>query len=156
MTDLRFLTPDDWSLWRDVRLKSLADSPDAFGSTYEREAAYDEAAWREWVERANPVVVSEGTEPLAIGGVLVDDDGEALVIAMWVEPEHRGRGLSRQVLDALVAWARERRLPVVIGHNRDNPVARAAYLSYGFVPTGASQPLRPGSDAICDELRLPD
>lgn len=154
MAEPCFLTADDWRLWRDVRLRSLSDAPDAYGSTYDREAAYDEAAWRAWVERAHPVVIGEES-PVACGGILVTDGGEALVIAMWVAPDHRGEGLSRAILDALVGWARERDLPVVIGHNRANPVAAAAYRSYGFVPTGESEPLRPGSDAVCDVLRLP-
>ena len=155
MTAPRFLAPDDWEIWRDLRLRSLAESPEAYGSTYEREATYDEAAWRQWVERANAVVAFDDGTPVACGGVLVNDAGEALVIAMWVAPDHRGRGLSRVILDAVVDWAHERGLPLVIGHNRDNPIARAAYLSYGFVPTGESQPLREGSDAVCDVLRLP-
>jgi len=154
-TELRFLEPDDWETWRDFRLRSLADSPDAYGSTYEREVVYDETAWRAWVERANPVIAFDGGTPVACGGVIVNDAGEALVIAMWVVPEHRGRGLSKLILDAVVSWGRARDLPLVIGHNRANPVARAAYLSYGFVPTGKSEPLREGSTAVCDELRLP-
>jgi len=153
-TEPRFLEPDDWETWRDFRLRSLADSPDAYGSTYEREVGYDEPAWRAWVERANPVVAFDGETPVACGGVIVNDAGEAMVIAMWVVPMYRGRGLSKGILDAVVGWARERDLPVVIGHNRANPVARAAYLSYGFVPTGQSEPLREGSDAVCDVLRL--
>ena len=155
MAELRFLTAEDWETWRDIRLRSLADSPDAYGSTYDREVAYDEAGWRTWVERANAVIAFDGGTPVACGGVLVNDAGEALVIAMWVAPEHRGQGLSRVILDAVVGWGREHGLPLVIGHNRDNPVARAAYLSYGFVPTGESEPLRKGSDAVCDVLRLP-
>ena len=152
---IHFLAADDWELWRDLRLRSLADTPDAYGSTYEREAAYDETRWRDWVDTAHPVIIDEGGEPVACGGVIVTDAQEAVVIALWVVPTHRGRGLSGAILDALVGWARERDLPVVIGHNRANPVARAAYLSYGFVPTGHSEPLREGSDAVCDVLRLP-
>jgi GNAT superfamily N-acetyltransferase len=155
MPELRFLTADDWETWRDVRLRSLADSPDAFGSTYAREVAYDETAWRSWVETAHAVVVTDDGAPVACGGVLVNHADEALVIAMWVAPDCRGRGLSRLILDAVVGWGRERGLPLVIGHNRENPIARAAYLSYGFVPTGESEPLREGSDAVCDVLRLP-
>src|SRR6185312_1257132 len=40
MATLHALAPDDWESFRDIRLRSLADSPDAFGSTWERERAF--------------------------------------------------------------------------------------------------------------------
>jgi hypothetical protein len=32
MIELTVLTPDDWPLWRELRLRALTESPEAFGS----------------------------------------------------------------------------------------------------------------------------
>lgn len=154
MTELRQLTPDDWALWAGIRLRSLADAPDAFGSTLERESAFVESDWR--ARMTNPaVVVLDDDRPVACGAVFPNRPGRAAIVAMWVDPAARGRGLSRRVLDALVASMAGSGLTLELGVNRSNPVARAAYLSYGFVETGQTHPLREGSGQVCDILELP-
>ncbi|MGH2680614.1 MAG: hypothetical protein ACRDG8_09080 [Actinomycetota bacterium] len=38
----------DWAAFREVRLRSLLESPDAFGSTYGAESSQPEQARRDW------------------------------------------------------------------------------------------------------------
>ena len=139
MSELRRLRPDDWEAFREIRLRSLADSPDAFGSTLERERAYTEDDWRQRL--TGPVYVVHDPGPVAVGG-LFDKDGVFHVWGMWTDPAHRGRGHARRVLDALIAPDVE----AVLDVNVANTGARAAYERYGFVGTGQFEPLRPGSD----------
>jgi predicted GNAT family acetyltransferase len=140
----RRLTPDDWAVLRDVRLRALTDSPDAFGSTLEREQGFDEQEWRR--RMVSPVLVIEvGGYPVAMAGTF-PNDGVLQVWGMWTDPSHRGRGDARALLDALVGPAIAEGDAVALHVNTANPGARAFYESYGFVGTGELEPLRPDSD----------
>lgn len=148
MSEVRRLGPDDWETFRAIRLRSLADSPDAFGSTLEREQGFTEADWR--TRLSGPVVVVDDPDPVAVGGTF-DDDGALHVWGMWTDPDHRGRGHARAVLDALVRPG----TPTVLDVNVANTGARALYLRYGFVATGKLEPLRPGSEQRIELMVLP-
>ena len=154
MCEVRRVGPDDWEAWRDIRLRSLRDSPDAFGSTYEREAAFEEADWREQADGRPGVLVLEDGPPVALGGGFAAD-GALQVFGMWTEPAHRGRGHARAILDVVTGWAAERELPVELHVALVNPVARRVYETYGFVATGELEPLRPGSEIQIELMRLP-
>ena len=39
----RIYAPADWQEYRDIRLRSLQDSPDAFGTTYPEAAKYPDS-----------------------------------------------------------------------------------------------------------------
>jgi ribosomal protein S18 acetylase RimI-like enzyme len=147
MTEVRRIGPDDWELFRDVRLRALEDSPDAFGSTLERERAFTEADWRRRL--SGPVVVVFDPAPVSMGG-LFDDNGVGHVWGMWTDRAHRRRGHARAVLDALFPPEG----PVQLHVNVANLEARAAYERYGFAGTGVLEPLRPGSDQRMELLVL--
>ncbi|MGA8248384.1 MAG: GNAT family N-acetyltransferase [Nocardioides sp.] len=147
MATVRRLGPDDWEVFRDIRLRSLADTPDAFGSTLEREQSFTEADWR---QRLNgPVYVVTDPGPVAVGG-LFDDEGVGHVWGMWTDPAHRGHGHAHRILDALIAPETD----VVLDVNLANEAARAAYVRYGFVGTGRLEPLRPGSAQVMERMVL--
>ena len=150
--ELRRLGPDDWQVLRDIRLRALAESPDAFGSTLDRERDFDEKDWRRRLVRPVFAVLADD-RPVAMAGAFTDG-GRLQVWGMWTDPAHRGRGHARALLDALVGDAVDEGRPVSLHVNTANSVARAAYESYGFVPTGELEPLRPGSDQRIELMRL--
>ena len=147
MATLRRLGPDDWEDFRDIRLRSLADSPDAFGSTLTREQQFTEADWRRRV--SGPVYVVLDEAPVAVGGTF-DHEGVPHVWGMWTDPDHRGRGHARAILDALIPPGTAAELDV----NITNGDARAVYERYGFVGTGEVEPLRPGSAQQIERMVL--
>lgn len=158
MSDLlvRVAVPDDWATWRDLRLRALQDSPSAFGSTHERERAFDEAAWRERIQGRDGVSVLAWLDGTAVGmgGGFQDLPGFLHVVAMWTEPVHRGRGAGAAVLQALEDWAAARDLRLHLDVNVANPGARALYERCGYVATGETRPLREGSAESVERMVL--
>lgn len=163
MPIIRRLEAHEWRAYRDLRLRALADAPDAFGSTLEAERERPDEAWIERVASGAvspwsfPVVATERDElvGLAWGRILPEAPETAHVFQMWVAPEARGQGCGALLLDAVVAWARDAGARhVLLGVTRGDTPARRLYDRAGFRPAGDPEPLRPGSSLLSQPMRL--
>lgn len=65
---------------------------------------------------------------------------EYYVLNVFTEPEHRGRGLSKRLMRAIVAWARGRRAVQVSLHASN--MGRPVYEAVGFEPRSGEMRLR--------------
>ena len=149
--DIRPATPDQWRTSRDLRLRALADAPDAFCSTLEHEQGFDELAWRSRLERAHTVFAWAG--PDAVGAATGKPDpheaGGREIVGMWVDPAHRGTGVAAALVAELVAWARAEGSPsIALWVAEDNHPARRLYEKCGFIATGERDVMRPGVDQV--------
>lgn len=147
---VRRLGPDDWRELRALRLRALADAPDAFGATLAEEEAQPEASWLRWFGPGDRVVIVAEVRGrlvgMAAGGPAPSDEPSAGLYSMWVEPAARGTGVAGAIVNAVVEWAREAGFPVLgLGVTISNDRAIALYERLGFVDTGRRFPLRPGS-----------
>lgn len=167
MIDVRRITPDEAQVLRAVRLAALADTPAAFGSTLDRELAFDDA---DWSNRA--VAGSVGDERCTflawhtdgwvvgiVGGYrLGPTEGAPTsravdLVSMWTDPSVRRAGIGRRLIDAVVEWARTAGADrVELWVTRGNDPAQHLYESMGFTATGDHQPLP--SDPCKDEIRM--
>jgi GNAT superfamily N-acetyltransferase len=146
---------DDWPTWREIRLRALADSPSAFGSTYARELAFTEQDWRRRLSGDGVcVLVEDDGRPVGMGGGFPDLPGFLHVVAMWVDPAHRGRGVGHAVLRGVDTWAQRRGLRLHLDVNTANAAARRSYERFGFAGTGETRPLREGSDEVVERMVL--
>jgi GNAT superfamily N-acetyltransferase len=151
----------DWEELREVRLRALADAPDAFSSTLEQEAALPEEVWRRWAEggpASADFIAREGAVGIGMAAIFAASSvpGRMQLVAMWVDPRHRRRGVARALVDQAVRWAGDRQAREVILWVADqNTAARMVYERVGFRPTGERQPL-PSNPALTESmLRLP-
>jgi GNAT superfamily N-acetyltransferase len=146
--EIRPTTEDDWEPLRDIRLRALADAPQAFGSTLERERDRTEAEWRQWAGRGRSddgvmfVAVDGGLFVGLAGGYPEDDPDAAHLVSMWVDPSRRRTGAGRALVEAVLSWAKQRGAHEVNLWATDaNEPALALYRSCGFEPTGDHQAL---------------
>jgi len=158
------LRPEYWRAWRELRLRALAESPEAFGSTYEENVRLTAETCQRRVralaapagDRTMFVAVDSATgEWIGCAGGYVDIGGTPNLISMWVAPEHRGRGVGTSLVGAVIDWARAGghvrvRLDVV----RSRGSAERLYGRLGFRHTGRSTPMPRDPDLVEDEMVL--
>ena len=140
--------PDDWRASKQLRLGALASSPASFSSTLERELQFDDEVWRTRLERAATffAVDDDGTFVGTVTGIGDrHEPGGREVVAMWVDPEWRGRGVGGALMDAVVEWARaEGAASIALWVADGNDAARRLYERRGFVDTGERDVIREG------------
>lgn len=130
---------------RDTRLRALADSPGAFGSTHAGESARPDSFWQEraaaaaaGLDRVGLIAESPtGWVGMVSGFEEREDPARSWLVGMWVDPAWRGRGVGRALVDEVIAWARTRgtrRLWLEVAIT--NLAAIRLYQRCGFVATG--------------------
>lgn len=138
---------------RAIRLRALADAPEAFGSTLDDARRRDRDAWETQIEQLPTFVWREGEADLGmVRSAPHDGDREAAyLISMWVAPEARGRGIGAALVGEAVAWARRRGLRrLVLDVAEQNASARRLYERCGFVATGATGSLPPPREQVLE------
>jgi ribosomal protein S18 acetylase RimI-like enzyme len=136
------LTPDDWQVYRALRLEALRTEPQAFGSDYASNLQRSESSWRERLEESEAGekgwirFARRGDQLVGMLGGYVSEDDPAVVdvISMYVQPAHRGQGISKQLMSALLHTLSQHsqferaRLTV----NIKQTAALKLYTSFGF------------------------
>lgn len=152
--NVRVLAPKDLEKYKLIRLVSLKESPDSFGSTYEREASFTDF---EWLVRLAPssegmislplVAEMNGKEVgLALGLIRDSDPKVACIYQMWVSPGARGKGIATSFLKRIESWAIEKECTsMALSVTTINRAAVGLYRSYGFNPVGALEELSAGA-----------
>lgn len=165
MTDyvLHELAACDWSDYRAIRLRSLQDSPDSFASLFEREVQFSTEQWQARLglspSMLDAVAVAAVADESYVGLVssIIDssDPHTAHLFQMWVDPDHRGEGVGRALVQHIIQWAVNRHVgSLQLSVTQTNLQAIALYQSLGFAPEGALEPLRAGSFLQCQPMTL--
>lgn len=137
---IRPLTSTDATTFRDLRLRALAEAPEAFGASLEEEGDQPLDAF---ARRLAP------PEPSQVFGALRDDHGLTgiagflaytglktrhigLLWGVYVAPQWRSSGIGAALLDAVIDHARQHVLVLHADVGVDNHAARRLYESRGF------------------------
>lgn len=145
---------------REVRLRALADAPEAFGSTSERELARSTADWQRWLAPGATFLFdaeSDGAGAVGLVAVVVLADEPAVrqLMAVWVDPAARGTGAADALVQSALTWARaDGAARARVEVYESNGTARRLYERHGFRPTGRVSPADEGG-RIGVELERP-
>jgi GNAT superfamily N-acetyltransferase len=157
---IRAIGGEEWPLWRELRLRALADSPDAFRSTLEEESSQPDEWWAEIIgttaehPRGGLWVATVHGEPAGILFGRIDPAYTTLHVgAMWVAPEFRSHGVGPRLVEAAVDWAKGSGVSLAeLWVTEGNARAAAFYQRHGFRPADDTQALRLGSDLTVRKL----
>jgi ribosomal protein S18 acetylase RimI-like enzyme len=148
--ELRALSPDDWRIWRSMRLAALAESPSAFGS---RLADWlgdgdREDRWRGRLSipgsrnlvaalRGEPSGMASGVPFTGSARLAAVEPGAVELISLWVAPSARGHGVADALIEDIAVWAAGLRSTAIrLSVREDNARAIALYRRRGFEATG--------------------
>ncbi|MFT4615892.1 MAG: ribosomal protein S18 acetylase RimI-like enzyme [Minisyncoccia bacterium] len=160
--------------FREIRLCALHTDPAAFDSTYERELAFSDAAWRGHLASfaGHPGAVlavytaattggsaapgagpNQVASPVGIVGVNLPEPTDAAIWGMWVAPESRRRGLAAELLHNAEAWAAKSGADTAtLWVHRSNIEAQALYHSRGYKLVEPDDLPADVPDACCAEV----
>jgi GNAT superfamily N-acetyltransferase len=157
---IRTIGAEEWPVWRDLRLRALADAPDAFRPTLEEESSQSDQWWgeliRATVEHPRGGLWVAWADDEAVGMLFgrVDEEHTVLEIgAMWVAPDVRRQSVGTGLMEAAIEWARGLGVSVAsLWATEDNAGAGAFYRRHGFQATEVTDALRPGSHLTVRKL----
>lgn len=139
MFHIEKILPDQWHVFKDLRIRALKDTPDSFSSSAEEEKLFEDKIWKERLdqkESATFVALTELSEPIGLV-VGAPYDGEAGLFSMWVSKEWRQRGIATYLVHAVIEWARlEGYSKLLLDVGDENLPAIQLYRSQGFIKTG--------------------
>lgn len=134
------LKPEEWQLYRDIRLKALKEEPQAFGSTYVDNSKRPDEFWMQRLDDASKMfsqwLVFAKVDKKIVGmvGAFLEKLDEAHVIAVYVVPEAREKGISKMLMKELLAKIKTNGeiKKIVVDVNPEQVAALNLYKHSGF------------------------
>ena len=147
MYEIRALTVADTEAFRQVRLDALHLHPVAFGAAYEDEAALDHAQFAERLSTPGFIRFGAFDEQGGLVGLVglqlrpgVKQRHKAFLFSMYVDAAHRSTGLAQQLVQAVIAGAREAGAILLhLSVSSGNAPAQRLYRRMGFTVYGVER-----------------
>jgi RimJ/RimL family protein N-acetyltransferase len=137
--EIRRLTPEDASSYRALRIRALWEFPEAFTSSFEEDEQQPIEMWETRLAGENSVFWGAFQAEQLCGMVGMERETraknrhKARVVGMYVSAEYFGTGMGKALIDALLGYARESGVEVlVLTVTEGNAVAESFYAGAGF------------------------
>lgn len=134
----RKLTVNDWPILKLIRLEALTLHPNFFSPSSD-EFKFTEADWKERLNNsdgANFGLFNEKNEIIGLTGIFRDRENreQAWMVASFLKPDYRRRGLTKHLYEARIQWAKEQNgiNLLIVHHREDNEISRKAHQKFNF------------------------
>lgn len=142
MRDIKIkqLLEHDWQFAKSIRLLALQQNPDVFLSSYDEESQYEDSVWKNQLKITDGATFGlfDDNQIIGITGVFTwrgDASGKTAILSMsFIDSAYRGKGYSRLLYDARIAWAKQQDSfdKLRVSHREGNEASRMANQSFGF------------------------
>jgi ribosomal protein S18 acetylase RimI-like enzyme len=141
--EFRRLGSADAAAYRELRLAALRNNPEAFGSTFERESTEPLAWFGGRLDKGPVFGAFRSSELVGTAGFMLregeKEKHKGLLWGMYVRPDARNAGIGRQLIEAVIDYARHHAELIQLSVVSDNVRARGLYASLGFIEYGVEK-----------------
>lgn len=156
MVEVKSLLAHQWPLLKSVRLRALANAPEAFSTTLAQALSWSDSDWQERARRFDisppataRIAYVDGAPCGMISCYSSEPDGQADgpaadLTAVWVDPKGRGQGVGEALVASVVMWANAHDIKTLEAWVMEsNRRAIAFYKKVGFQEVGHRRPYEP-------------
>jgi GNAT superfamily N-acetyltransferase len=132
---------NDAMMLRAIRLESLLDTPEAYGSTYDEASTWSDDRWRTAARQWHFYLAECDDEVVGMvsGGLNDVAPGTHWMYGMYVSPVARSTGVAASLVEATCDWAVEQGADALYLHVTESVArARVFYERSGFLATGVT------------------
>ena len=148
----------DAVLYRHIRMEALRVHPEAFGSTFETEAAHPLSWFADRLGSSTMLGGFRDAELVAIAGLAIQQGPKqahkGMIWGMYVRSDARRTGIGRRLVEAILDLARGRVELIQLTVIRDNEPARRLYASAGFLEYGIEKNALKQDGRYYDEILM--
>ncbi len=138
------LPPEQWRRYREIRLESLREEQQAFGSSYADMEQRPETYWQERLadathgEKSWLFFAQRGEQLIGMIGAFFDEVQEAAhIVSVYVTKKERGKGVGKVLMERILAeiGKNEGIHKAFLGVNQEQTAAVEMYRHFGFMVT---------------------
>ena len=134
------LSPADWQSWKGIWLEALQEEPSCFANSYEELAIKNDEYWKKFCfDNTIFCVFCDGNVVGCIGFQVYEMDQmnhKGRLFSLYVNARHRGKGIAKNLIDAVIAHAKTCVEQLICGVISTNLSVADLYERYGFKKYG--------------------
>ncbi len=145
------LRPEQWQRYREIRLESLQEEPQAFGSTYADMAQRPPDYWQgrladaERGENSRLLFAQAGERLVGMIGAFYDQERQAaIIVSVYASKAARGKGVGKALMDGILAEIGKKGgiRRAALGVNQEQTAAVRLYRRFGFQISGEKEEMQ--------------